>query len=73
MAFWVQTDTCLPLFNEYVSKIIINDIDKSLYRFWHSVLNKTDELCKLIKDTPLTTDTWEEQKYIQKNKLNMGF
>lgn len=61
------------LFNEYASKIIINDIDKSIYSFWHSVLNDTDKLCKLIYDTPVTIDNWEIQKSIQKNKNRYGF
>lgn len=66
------------LFNEYASKIVINDIDKSIYAFWHSVFNNTEALCKLISDTPVNIDTWERQKYIQKHKkcfglLNLGF
>lgn len=65
------------LFNEYVSKIIINDFDYSVYSFWYSVLNYTDELCKLIKDTPVNTDTWEKQRYIQNSNssdvLSIGF
>lgn len=60
------------LFNEYASKIIINDIDRSIFAFWHSVLNKTDELCKLIHDTPVTVETWEVQKLIQKVKQQQG-
>lgn len=66
------------LFNEYASKIIINDIDCSIFSFWHSVLNRTDELCKLIHDTPVTVETWERQRQIQKEKqrqrvLKVGF
>lgn len=66
------------LFNEYASKIIINDIDVSIYSFWHSALHKTEELCRLIHDTPVTLDTWMQQKEIQKNKrrrsrLDIGF
>src|SRR5690348_10910437 len=60
------------LFNEYVSKIIINDIDRSIFSFWHSVLNKTEEICKLIKDTPINMETWHKQKEIQKNKEKFG-
>lgn len=60
------------LFNEYASKIIINDIDRSIFSFWHSVLNNTDELCKLIFDTPVTVDNWEIQRHVQKNKYQQG-
>lgn len=60
------------LFNEYVSKIIINDIDRSIYSFWHAVLNSTDDLCKLIFDTPVTVENWEAQRYVQKDKHQQG-
>lgn len=60
------------LFTGYASKIIINDIDRSIFAFWHSVLNKTDELCKLIKDTPVNVDTWVQQMNIQKEKTKFG-
>lgn len=66
------------LFDEYVKKISINDIDKSIYSFWHSVLYDTDRLCNLILDTNVNIDEWRKQKDIQKNKnryslLNLGF
>ena len=66
------------LFNEYASKIIINDIDRSIFSFWHSVLFKTEELCKLIYDTEVTIDNWDVQRQIQKTKnrqsnLKLGF
>ena len=66
------------LFNEYASKIIINDIDKSIYSFWYSILNETEELCQLIQDTPVDISNWEKQKQIQNKKeqeslLNVGF
>lgn len=60
------------LFNEYASKVIINDIDRSIFAFWHSVLNKTEELCQLINDTPVTVETWVSQKQIQKVKQQQG-
>jgi DNA adenine methylase len=56
------------LLNEYVSKIIINDLDDSIYSFWHSVLYDTEKLCQLIKDSPINIDCWDKQKYIQINK-----
>lgn len=60
------------LMNEYASRIIINDIDRSIYAFWYSVLNNTDKLCKLIQDTPVDVKTWDEQKNIQKKKNKFG-
>jgi len=66
------------LFNDIVSDIIINDKDRSIYAFWHSVLNDTDNLCKLIVDTPINIDEWNKQREIQKHKgnidaLSLGF
>ncbi len=52
------------LFNEYVSDIHINDKDISIYAFWYSVLNSTDALCQLIKDTPINVETWFKQKRV---------
>lgn len=52
------------LFDNYVDKIFINDIDPAIYAFWHSVLNNADELCALIYDTPVTIGEWHNQKEI---------
>lgn len=66
------------LLEGFVKKISINDKDRSIYAFWHSVLNKTEELCDLIENTELTITEWRKQREIQKNKakedlLNLGF
>lgn len=66
------------LYSKYASKIKINDIDRSIYAFWHSVLNETDALCRLIADTPVSMETWQNQHEIQKKKseidlLTLGF
>jgi DNA adenine methylase len=66
------------LFNEYASKIVINDLDRSIYAFWHSVLNETEGLCGLIQDTPVDIEQWRYHRSIQKNKgdyslLDLGF
>lgn len=66
------------LLEKKVNEITINDFDKSIYAFWHSVLNNTSKFCKLIEKTPITMDEWKKQKEIQKNKnkvslLKLGF
>lgn len=66
------------LLTEKMSDICINDIDFSIYSFWYSVINHTEELCRLINDTPVDIPTWEMQKVIQKEKeqhpiLDVGF
>ena len=66
------------LFCNYARTIHINDVDCSIYAFWHSVLHNTDELCRLITETPVTMDNWCRQFEIQRNKeqvdlLTLGF
>jgi DNA adenine methylase len=66
------------LLNEYATKVVINDFDRSIYSFWHSVINETDELCRLIKDTNVNMWNWRRQRTIQQNKtevslLELGF
>lgn len=66
------------LFSKYASRIKINDIDRSIYAFWYSVLNNTDEFCRLIADTPVNMDTWQTQRTVQIRKqdaelLELGF
>ena len=58
------------LFNNYVEKVIINDIDRSIYSFWDCVLNDTKELCDRINDIEITVEEWEKQRIIQLNKEN---
>lgn len=57
------------LSNEFVSEIHINDIDRAIYAFWHSVLFKTDELCKRIRDAKVTIDEWISQREIYRNPV----
>lgn len=66
------------LFHQYVSRIHINDVSKPVYSFWRSVLDHTEELCKLIQDTPLTVDAWDVQKAVfqrpkEASTLDLGF
>ena len=42
------------LLNGDIDKIMLNDYDKAIYAVWYSILNHTDELIKLIKNTNIT-------------------
>ena len=55
------------LFEEYVSQIYINDLDKSIYSFWSTVLNRTDDFCEWIADIDISIDNWKVYKEIQSN------
>lgn len=66
------------LLSKHAKRIKINDIDRSIYAFWYSVLNETESLCRMIQDTDVTMETWERQHEVQKNKkeadlLELGF
>ena len=66
------------LLEGFIKKISINDKDRSIYAFWYSVLNKTEELCELIENAELSINEWKKQREIQKNKdqenlLSLGF
>ena len=66
------------LANDIVKRIHINDLNPSIFAFWHSVLHHTDELCDLIANTPVTMDQWYLQKEVQQKVfdvpcLELGF
>ncbi len=64
--------------HEFAGHVHINDIDRSVWAFWHCVLNETTRLCDLIENSPVTIKTWHRQKEIQRNAaradvLALGF
>lgn len=66
------------LYEEYASHIHINDLDPAVHAFWHSVLRKTDALCQLVQDTPVTAAEWQRQRAIyakgpREGRLPLGF
>lgn len=66
------------LLEEYVRRIHINDLDKALMAFWFCVIQSTEDLCRLIRDTPVTIDEWYRQRTVQKHAvdhsmLELGF
>ncbi len=61
-----------------VGKITINDSDRAIYAFWHSVLHDSRRLCGLIRRKEVSVATWREQKEVQVRKetadlLELGF
>jgi DNA adenine methylase len=66
------------LLTRKVSSIHLNDSDFGIYSFWHSVIHKTEELCKMISSASLTVDEWRKRKAIVKKCdkrkiLELGF
>jgi len=61
-----------------VSRLILNDLNPAIFAFWWSVLNRTGELVKKIRKTPVTIDEWKRQRLISRecnisNLLSLGF
>lgn len=52
------------LYGGFVSDIHVNDIDRSIWSFWYSVLNHTEEFIELMEKTPINMKEWERQRRI---------
>jgi len=66
------------LLNGDMKRIVINDFDPSIFCFWYSIINFTDDFCRLITDIDITTDEWQKQRtiYFQQDtskQLELGF
>jgi len=56
----------------------INDLNPAVYAFWSAVFNTPDDLCELIRSTPLTIKEWKKQRSIfrapkEHSELELGF
>lgn len=60
-----------------VQSAILNDYDIHIFHFWDAVVNNTEELIKMIMDTPISLEERDRQKEIYKdlntNALLDGF
>jgi DNA adenine methylase len=66
------------LFGGRVSDIHLNDIDRSIWAFWHSVLHETEGLVEKIATVPVDMDQWHRQRQVYLNPsdyddLTLGF
>ncbi len=66
------------LYGGFVSDIHINDLDTSIWAFWKSVLDHTEDLVKLIETTPISIPEWHRQREIQiagdtSDPVSLGF
>jgi len=66
------------LYSGTVREIHINDLDASIWSFWYSVLNLTDDFAGLVMNTALTIDEWRNQREIYRSQddsdpLKLGF
>ena len=66
------------LLNQRVDQIHLNDSDFGIYAFWHSVINRTEDLCRLISSASMTVDEWRARRAIvnkpdRRKILELGF
>ena len=68
------------LYRGVVGKVVINDLDRSIYSIWKSMLAQTDDFLRLLDDTPLTVEEWLRQREIYRRRddrslstLELGF
>ena len=66
------------LYGGHVSDIHINDIDRSIWAFWYSALNFSEDLVRLIASTPVTVNEWKHQREVYRtgngeDVLSLGF
>lgn len=66
------------LYSGHVAQIHLNDVDRSIWAFWFSVITCTPDLIKLIRETDVTAEEWEKQRSVQHRKfdadiLELGF
>lgn len=55
------------LMEKIIDRITINDKDSSIYAFWYSVINYTDELCDLISNCDISIENRIQQKAVQQD------
>lgn len=66
------------LLHDYASCVHLNDLNRSVYAFWHSVLFNPEELIKKIRSTRVSMAEWDRQKAVQSEPeehdlLDLGF
>lgn len=61
------------LFLEKVDQIIINDLDRSIYAFWKSILNYTERFIEKIRDIDVIIEEWHKQRQIYKDNGSSEF
>lgn len=66
------------LFSNICDKIVLNDLDRHIYSFWHSILNESEGFLRLVNDTEINITNWDNQRHIYENHtlfslLEVGF
>lgn len=57
------------LFSDIVSHIHINDVDPAIHRFWSAIIHDTDNVLKLLFDTPINMEQWFYWRDVMNGKI----
>lgn len=65
------------LYEGFVRRIHINDLDPAVYAFWIAARDNPEELARLVRDTPVSIDEWQRQRAVMSadspDPLELGF
>jgi DNA adenine methylase len=66
------------LFDEMVAHVHINDLDRSVFAFWHATIHENAELCRRVYEVRVTPAEWKRQRDVQRlassaSLLDLGF
>ena len=67
------------LYDEYVDRIILNDLDRGVAAFWRSVFERTAELASLIEGAEVSVAAWQDHRRVYEARtvdcddLGLGF
>jgi DNA adenine methylase len=53
------------LFESYVSSIHINDLDRSIYTLWRTILDEPERFCRWLSAVEISVSNWNKFKVIQ--------
>jgi len=56
------------LLNGHMSRLHINDVDRSIWAFWNLLLNNSASLVEKILSIPITIEEWQRQREVQQYK-----
>lgn len=52
------------LFNEYASRIFVNDLSRPVYAFWWAMVHENERFVEQLNQTEVTMAEWREQRQI---------
>lgn len=65
------------LYEEYASRIHINDLDPTVHAFWLAARDHADDLCRRVTSARLTIDEWKRQRAVfssaNPDPIDLGF